>query len=141
MLVRSFSHLVLALSDVADCREVVLPMINMLEENPEPALNEIQQFLISSSPVQILVPDYAAFVPRCCVSIHNSMVAQSHWDRVWKLGQAWVLFGCMQSSLLAPQGPVDPVHKLAVKMGYTKEEVSATVEHGCWNSFLWFAVV
>ncbi|CAH1229365.1 MDN1 [Branchiostoma lanceolatum] len=38
-------------------------------------------------------------------------------------GGTWVHLGLLQVQLLAPQGPVDPAEKQAVKLGYVREEI------------------
>ena len=47
----------------------------------------------------------------------------SPFDRLISLGNLLALAGMLQAFLLAPQGPVDPVQKVAVKLEYAKQEV------------------
>ena len=47
----------------------------------------------------------------------------SHTRKLFDLGRCWTIVGILQVFLLAPQGPVDPVHKLAVELKHKKEQV------------------
>ncbi|XP_072178223.1 midasin-like [Diadema setosum] len=48
----------------------------------------------------------------------------SHLPHLFCLGQCWVHLGHLQTHLLAPQGPVDPAERNAIKLEYVREELS-----------------
>ncbi|XP_071480621.1 midasin-like [Diadema antillarum] len=48
----------------------------------------------------------------------------SYLPHLFCLGQCWVHLGHLQTHLLAPQGPVDPAERNAIKLEYIREELS-----------------
>ncbi|XP_035663677.1 midasin-like [Branchiostoma floridae] len=50
---------------------------------------------------------------------------REEWRYRRERGSTWVQLGLLQVQLLAPQGPVDPAEKQAVKLGYVREEIRA----------------
>ncbi|XP_078699924.1 midasin-like [Branchiostoma floridae x Branchiostoma belcheri] len=48
---------------------------------------------------------------------------REEWQYRRQCGSTWVHLGLLQLQLLAPQGPVDPAEKQAVKLGYVREEI------------------
>ena len=48
---------------------------------------------------------------------------QSWIEDMFTQGKTWFYIGLLQTFLLAPQGPVDPAHKQAVKLKYMQEQV------------------
>ncbi|XP_064629159.1 midasin-like [Lineus longissimus] len=57
-----------------------------------------------------------------------------------KLGEVWAKIGLVQTHLLSPTGPVDPVHKVAVRYRYIKEEIGdieKELEVRRWAWMLW----
>ena len=46
-----------------------------------------------------------------------------HWKVLFNLGRCWTIVGMLEAFLLAPQGPVDPAHKLAVQLEHSEDQV------------------
>lgn len=134
VLLAAFYHLSLALAEVANQKDHISNLFSPLtkDENWDlshmtSAMADVEMFLLNSVPVQILVPGYSTLIPAMCQSILECLKAEGgrdYWQRVLTLGLAWARFGMVQAALLAPQGPVDPVHKLTIKMAHIEREVS-----------------
>ena len=55
---------------------------------------------------------------------NRSEKASLEQERILALGKAWTHFGLLQSFLLVPQGPIDPVEQLTSQLTYAELEVN-----------------
>lgn len=81
---------------------------------------------LSHTNLAALFPDFGPIATRCLASIKEcSMLLETRETLLQQcmLGEAWTYAGLLQAFLLAPQGPVDPAEKLAVKLDYFRQEV------------------
>ncbi|XP_074663211.1 midasin-like [Tubulanus polymorphus] len=56
-----------------------------------------------------------------CMS--KSVTLPDPMKRLYECGKLWSYVGLLQTLLLAPQGPVDPAEKQAIKLTYTNEQI------------------
>ena len=82
---------------------------------------------ITSLPLEVLLPNYQEVVTalmtsckRCSEGIENAPVRKL----AFRNGEIFMLAGLLQTFLLAPQGPVDPVEKQQFQLTYAEQEVS-----------------
>ena len=84
----------------------------------EEAMEGISDLLHTSTALEHLAPHQRDLVTRAVVSV--AMVTGSE---VSEVGEAWVRVGLLNMALLAPQGPVDPVEKVAIKLHIATDQV------------------
>ena len=76
--------------------------------------------------LNVLMPNFEAVfkaslvAARTCMHQHKTATAN---QQAFDCGKALLHMGLLQTFLLAPQGPVDPAQKKAVKLEYAREEV------------------
>ena len=79
----------------------------------------------SYSPFEKLEPAIYFQLP-CSQKTNLSFVADNtdmFWDSIC-LGDMWTKLGLVQSLILSPVGPVDPVEKTRIELEYVNSEVS-----------------
>ena len=106
----------------------------MVSATNEQEVNKISHILraFPTDSVDPLFPEFNQVLTPClmtygeCVNHFKSEQEKNTdiFSQMISLGQFLAYAGLLQAFLLAPQGPVDPAHKVAVKLEYTKQEVS-----------------
>ena len=92
---------------------------------------------LSHASVAALFPEFGAIATRCVATIQECSAVVDHQEALLKqckLGEAWTYTGLLQSFLLVPQGPVDPVEKIMLKLNNFTKEVMAILHHYMVNT-------
>ncbi|KAI8498711.1 AAA ATPase midasin, partial [Branchiostoma belcheri] len=80
-----------------------------------------QNLQIPRSTMNLLTSCLQSLEDMVCQDIREQ--GREEWRYRRECGSTWVHLGLLQLQLLAPQGPVDPAEKQAVKLGYVREEI------------------
>ena len=110
----------------SDAREVFSSLPTKLSSNQADFDDSTFQAALHRANLTALFPEFSSVATRCLVSIreyNDSVNTDAMLQQQCMLGEAWTNAGLLQTFLLAPQGPVDPVEKLAVKLEYFRQEV------------------
>ena len=100
-------------------------------ENGAPTKSDIPAYAAALSDTLIfdaLLPGFNDLVKEAVISYEKvTAMSQGAVDPLLDMvlvGKLMALVGVLQSHILAPQGPVDPVEKLKVQRNYAEEKVS-----------------
>ena len=110
----------------SDAREAFLSLPTKLTSDQADIDDTTFHAALHRANVTALFPEFSSVATRCLASIreYNSLVnGNARLQQQCMLGEAWTNAGLLQTFLLSPQGPVDPVEKLAVKLEYFQQEV------------------
>ena len=136
-LVSSFTRLVSATvatmpethqSEAREAFESLPAMLASQKVDPSTSFHDA----LSHASVAVLCPEFGAIATRCVATIQECSALADHQGALLKqckLGEAWTYTGLLQSFLLVPQGPVDPVEKIMLKLSNFTKEVMAAFLH------------
>ena len=136
-LVSSFTRLVSATvatmpethqSEAREAFESLPAMLASQKADPSTSFHDA----LSHASVAVLCPEFGAIATRCVATIQECSALADHQGALLKqckLGEAWTYTGLLQSFLLVPQGPVDPVEKIMLKLSNFTKEVMAAFLH------------